>query len=219
MICHVVIWERYQRLSHFQSFTCKKLIALLSVLSQNGHPGGQIWLWESATAESGHVSVHQPQTAGGGAAARPGLPDQQQVGHLLDYHILSVTCAGFQSYLNNSELLSNGLYGGHNALRVFSVLYLVATKLVTSAFRSGIVVASLRLVVRDIWMIHLETLWPAGNLRWQMQKAYGRLLPRLMASYVHISESVSATVRTWGFICVCLLLCCCCFFLHYPQRS
>lgn len=99
----------------------------------------------------------------------------------------------------------------------FSVLYLVAIKLVTSAFRSGIVVASLRLVVRDIWMIHLETLWPAGNLRWQMQKAYGKLLPRLMASCVHISESVSATVRTWGFICVCLLLCCCCFFTLSPK--
>lgn len=73
----------------------KKLIALFSVLLQNGHPGGQIWLWESATAEPGHVSVRQPQTAGGGATARPGLPDQQPVGHLLDHHILSVTCTGF----------------------------------------------------------------------------------------------------------------------------
>lgn len=123
------------RAGHFQSFT---LHSFLSVLLQNGHPGGQVWLWESAAAEHGHVSVHQPQTAGGGAAARPGLPDQQQVGHLLDHHILSVTCTGFLSYLNHSELLSAGCAADITHCVAFVLFFFffcpAATKLVTSAF-------------------------------------------------------------------------------------
>lgn len=199
---HMQAVER--RVSRSQSFTCKTLIAPFSVLLQNGHPGGQIWLWDPATPEPGHVSVRQPQTAGGRAKARPRLPDQQPVGHLLDHHILSVTCTGFPCWS------ATECEAGVTQYRWF-LLFSVATKTCISPLHC-----------RDITQIrgmrHLDDTSgapAADGVHWA-----DRCRKHMLNYYcgwwfrVRIAESVSATV-------------CCRFvhllfyfiFLHYPHRS
>lgn len=175
----------------------QQLIAVVCVLLQNGHPGWQVWLWESAAAEPGHIPVHQPQTAGGGATARPGLPDQQQVGHLLEHHILSVTCVEGQITLNETDAIWT-LPTVRNVDVMHCALY-------QQRFPSFYNKTDCKHFCWALLFVDISQISVAGHLdhtsgdplasrelvglHWQMQKAYGEWL---------------ATLPLWsdGFMCI-----------------